>query len=90
MTTVKQLEKEIRRIKDRNRKVAADKQWERSRARRMMLTVLTYLLVGLYLQVLGVSQAWLNALVPATAFMLSTLSLPFFRAVWLNGQKRKT
>ena len=42
----------------------------------------TYLAVGFYLAAIGVPAPWLNAIVPAVGFMLSTLTLPFFKRMW--------
>ena len=76
------LERRIYSIEERNRKVALDKKWETSAARRILLTVFTYLSVGAYLSIIKIEKPWLNSIVPAVAFMLSTLTLPFFRQVW--------
>jgi len=78
------LKKEINKLKERNKKVELDKAWETSYARRFILTFFTYLAVGIYLFYIDVQRPWLNAIVPAVAFMLSTLSLPFFKSIWIN------
>ncbi|HID72826.1 TPA: hypothetical protein EYP38_02690, partial [Candidatus Micrarchaeota archaeon] len=82
MATLNQLEKEIAGIKERNRRVETDKVWETSYTRRALLTLFTYLAIGFYLSAIEVPQPWLNAIVPAIAFMLSTLTLPFFKGLW--------
>jgi len=84
MVTLQQLEKEVKEITTRNARVEADKAWETSYVRRSLLTLFTYLSVGAYLQVIGLPQPWLNAIIPAIAFMLSTLTLPFFKNLWLK------
>lgn len=84
MTTLNQLEKEVNAIKKRNQRVEADKSWETSYTRRILLTLFTYFAVGFYLQAITIEQPWLNAIVPAVAFMLSTLTLPFFKRKWLE------
>jgi len=84
MVTLQQLEKEVKEITTRNARVEADKAWETSYVRRSLLTLFTYLSVGAYLQVIGLPQPWLNAIIPAVAFMLSTLTLPFFKNLWLK------
>lgn len=84
MATVEELEKEIQQIKDRNQRVESDKAWETSFFRRFLLALFTYLAIGIYLQVINISKPWLNAIVPAVAFMLSTLAMPFFKRVWLK------
>jgi len=84
MTTLEQLEEEIEKIKKRNRRVEADKAWETSYTRRILLMIFTYLAIGFYLAVIKIPNPWLNAIVPAVAFMLSTLTLPFFKKIWLK------
>ena len=76
--------KEIEGIKQRNKRVEADKAWEISWTRRVLVTIFTYLAIGVYLRVINIERPWLNAIVPAIAFMLSTLTLPYFKKIWLN------
>ena len=77
----------LKEIKERNRKVETDKAWETSYTRKILLMTFTYLAIGIYLQVINVPSPWLNAIVPAVAFMLSTLTLPFFKKIWLRSYK---
>ncbi len=90
MATTRELEKEIGEIKKRNSHVEADKAWETSMTRRLLLVVFTYLAIGFYLRAIGVNQPWLNAIVPAVAFMLSTLTLPLFKKMWLKRLHNKS
>ena len=78
------LKKEVGEIKKRNKLVEVDKAWETSWTRRILLTIFTYLAIGVYLQVINIPKPWLNAIVPAVAFMLSTLTLPWFKRLWLK------
>ncbi|MBI5036974.1 hypothetical protein HZC09_06565 [Candidatus Micrarchaeota archaeon] len=89
MASLSRLEKEIALLKQRNRSVEADKAWETSWTRRFLLTVFTYVAVGAYLQAISLPNPWLNAIVPAVAFMLSTLTLPFFKKLWLESLHRQ-
>ena len=84
MTRLQELEREIEKIKERNMRVEADKTWETSHTRRILLVIFTYAAIGFYLQAINVPQPWLNAIVPAIAFMLSTLTLPFFKKLWMK------
>ncbi|MBI2672739.1 hypothetical protein HYX19_00615 [Candidatus Woesearchaeota archaeon] len=84
MTDVKKLEEKINNIENRNKKVEADKSWETSHTRRFLLITFTYLAIGFYFRAINISQPWLNAIVPAIAFMISTLTLPFFKRIWLK------
>ncbi|MBW3015554.1 hypothetical protein KY330_03970 [Candidatus Woesearchaeota archaeon] len=84
MATLNQLEKEIILIKKRNKRVEADKAWETSMFRRVIIAVMTYIVVVLFMWIIDVQDFWLNALVPTAGFMLSTLSLPFIKKWWIN------
>jgi hypothetical protein len=78
------LEQRIQKIEDRNKKVELDKAWETSWARRILLTSFTYLAIGTYLWTIKIERPWLNAIVPAVAFMISTLTMPYFKKLWLK------
>ena len=84
MQNLNEIKQEIEKIKERNKKVEMDKKWETSFVRRVLLVIFTYLAIGIYLRAINVSNPWLNAIVPAVGFMLSTLTLPFFKNVWLK------
>lgn len=77
-------EERILRIEERNRKVESDKAWEKSRTRGILLAVFTYTAIGLYLSAIDISRPWINAIVPALGFMISTFSMPFFKKMWLK------
>ncbi len=87
MASLKEMEHRVKGIEERNRKVEQDKAWEISYSRRFLLLLFTYLSVGFYLKAIGISNSWLNAIVPAIAFMLSTLTLPVFKKLWLKYMK---
>jgi len=74
-------------IERRNARVESDKAWETSFARRGLLLAFTYLAIGAYLAAVNLPDPWLNAIVPTVAFMLSTLTLPFFKKIWLASRK---
>lgn len=82
MTTVGDLEKEILLIKARNKRVEADKAWETSWTRKILLMTFTYLGIGFYLRAINIDKPWLNAIVPSVGFLLSTLTLPVFKKIW--------
>jgi len=83
------LKKEIEKLKARNRQVEDSKGWETSLTRRAILMLLTYVAIGAYLRAIQITDPWLNAIVPAVAFMLSTLTLPFFKKIWLKINKKQ-
>lgn len=76
--------KEIERIKERNKKVEADKAWETSMFRKIVIAILTYLVIVLFFYFAKLSNPWKNSIVPALAFILSTLTFTFFKRFWLK------
>ncbi len=84
MSKAETLEKEIESLKQRNSRVEADKAWETSKARRFIVAILTYFVIVAFFFAAGLPKPFTNSIVPALAFVLSTLSLPFFRKVWIK------
>ena len=82
MTSISDLEKEILAIKNRNKKVEIDKAWETSWVRKFLLVIFTYLAISFYLRAINIDKPWLNAIVPSIGFLLSTLTLPYFKKIW--------
>jgi len=87
MITIEELEKRVNVIEERNRRVETDKDWETSWMRRGLLIAFTYLSIWLYLMAIGVIDAWMHAIVPAVGFLLSTLTLPWFKGMWLRRKR---
>ena len=84
--TANNLEKRIKAIEERNSRVALDKAWESSWTRKIAIAVLTYVVVLVYLFAIGNDNPWVNAIVPPTGYLLSTLAMKGIRSVW---QKEK-
>lgn len=85
---IKELEKEIIQIKERNRKVELDKAWETSWTRKVCICILTYIVVVIYSTIINkITSVWLSSLVPVIGFTLSTLSLKLIRNVWEKNNK---
>lgn len=72
----------VSKIEDRNLKVEADKAWEVSFTRRVLLFLFTYFAIAFYLKFIVGIEPWINALVPSIGFFLSTLTLPFLKNLW--------
>lgn len=81
------VEKEIGTIKERNQRVELDKAWEQSLTRRLFISAVTYLAAGIWLMLVNDSHPWLKALIPASAYFLSTLSLPFIKSWWTKAKQ---
>ena len=80
---IKDIEKEIEEIKERNKRVELDKKWETSMTRKICIAALTYIVVILYTILTDkISNVFLTSLVPVIGFTLSTLSLKVVRRIW--------
>lgn len=81
--TEKELEKEIKQIKKRNKDVELNKRWETSFTRKLCIAILTYIVVLTYTFLIDrISNMFLTSLVPVIGFLLSTLSLNLIRKIW--------
>lgn len=82
MDKIDELEKRIGKIEIRNKEVELNKAWETSLTRKILIFIFTYLAIALYLKYVVGIDPWINAIVPATGFLLSTLTLPWFKELW--------
>ena len=76
------IEKEIATIKERNLRVEADKAWETSKTRILLITAITYVIAALVLYLIGIQSYLSSALIPTVGYFLSTQSLPFVKRHW--------
>lgn len=83
------IEARIVAIEARNDKKDLDKAWERSWTRKLFIVMMTYIFASLYLYVIGARQPFLNAIVPASGFMLSHLSLKQVEDLWRTHVRKK-
>jgi len=89
MGEIEELKKEIELIKERNKRVEADKAWETSVARVVCIVVMTYILTAVVFYFIGVRNYLLNALIPTVGFYLSTQSLPFIKKWWMEKNVKR-
>lgn len=77
------IEEEIKKIQERNKRVELNKEWETSWTRRICIMILTYIVVVSYSYLIRVyDNILLSSLVPVIGFTLSTLSLKLVRKIW--------
>ncbi|MBI2612433.1 hypothetical protein HYW59_01290 [Candidatus Kaiserbacteria bacterium] len=81
---IQNLEKEIAALKERNRRVEGDKAWETSYFRVSVVAIIVYIVVAIFLYVIGVQNFLLAALVPPVGYFLSTRSLPAIKRWWIK------
>ncbi len=82
--TIMNLEQEIIEIKQRNQKVEMDKAWEVSWARRGLISLLTFIVAETWLMIIQEPNSWLKALVPVLGYILSTLTIPVIKRLWIK------
>ena len=78
------IEQEILNLKDRNKKVEADKAWEVSWTRRITIAIFTYIIAEAWLLIIHEPRSWLKAIVPVARYVLSTLTLPPIKKWWIH------
>lgn len=71
-------------IEARNKRVEIDKAWETSWTRRIVIFLLTYIIATVWLVLIDNQQPFLNAMVPALGWVLSTLTLPIIKKNWIR------
>jgi len=84
------LEKSIKKLEKRNKKVEADKSWETSTFRKISVAVITYLIIVIIMYLLNFKDVFTNALIPTFGFLLSTLSIDILKKYYnteLNFEK---
>lgn len=77
-------EQRIKSIEERNKRVEADKAWETSWVRRIALFILTYFVILIFGLINKLSNPYVTSVVPAMGFVLSTLTLSFFKKFWIK------
>lgn len=82
-----ELTNRIEKIEKRNQRVELDKRWEGSLTRRVLIVLFTYISIGGYIWAIGVDKPLLNAVIPSLGFTLSTLTLPYFKKLWMEKRK---
>ncbi len=74
----------IEEVLERNSRVEANKAWETSKTRRAVIAGITYIAATFFMWRIGVTDPYINALVPTGGYLLSTLSLSFIKRHWLK------
>ncbi|MES2216350.1 MAG: hypothetical protein V4481_03570 [Patescibacteria group bacterium] len=81
------IEQEIAHLKERNLRVELDKGWETSWTRRVFIAIVTYVVAAVWLYIIDESNVALKAVVPTAGYILSTVSIPYLKRMWLGSRK---
>lgn len=84
MATIQDLELEINKINERNKRVEVDKAWEISLTRKIVIAGITYIAIGLFLLIMNFDKPWEAAIVPTAGFLLANMTVPFFKSLWVK------
>jgi hypothetical protein len=84
MKNMEEIEKDILNIQERNSRVELDKAWERSWTRRISIMILTFIIASIWLYIINESYVLLKAIVPTLGYLLSMLSIPQIKKVWMK------
>lgn len=89
MSDIEQLQQQIEHIKQRNARVEADKAWETSSTRKIVIAILTYLVIVIFFSVAQLPKPFINAIVPTLGFILSTLTVSALKKIWITKLYKK-
>ena len=71
-------------LEERLQRVEEDKAWETSWFRRITIAILTYICAIIFLDQIEEAEASLKALIPVGGYLISTLTLPAIKQMWLR------
>ena len=84
---MEELEKRIKKIEERNKKVELDKAWEGSKTRKILIILMTYVFAVLYLKIADTTNPYFGAVVPCVGFYLSTQSINLVKNFWIKKER---
>lgn len=86
--SLEEIEKTLQIIQERNKRVEADKARETSRARKIVIALLTYAIIVIFFYTAKLPNPRINAIVPTIGFVLSTLGLNVLKNIRLQHKKK--
>ena len=89
MSKQNSIEQRIETIELRNTKVELDKAWETSWSRKLVIAVLTYAVIVIFFYFADLPKPFVNSIVPTLGFVLSTLTLTWFKKLWIKITYKK-
>lgn len=80
---IKDLETRVEKIEARNKRVEGNKAWETSKERNMFIALSTYILIFVFMKLIGDNHPFLNAFIASAGYLLSTATYNFLKKRWL-------
>lgn len=77
----------IQKIEQRNHRVELDKAWEGSATRKFFVLLFTYIVIGMFMWSMGIEKPHIQAIIPSLGFVLSTLTIPFAKRLWIQKKQ---
>lgn len=85
---VEDLEARVEKIEARNKRVEGDKAWELSKERNIFIALSTYILIFVFMNLIGDNHPFLNAFIASIGYLLSTATYNFLKKRWLAKRSR--
>lgn len=82
------LKREVETIKERNRRVEADKAWETSKTRTTFVAISSFILIYIVMHLVNADHPFTNALISAVAYLLSTSTYGILKSWWLQRKEK--
>lgn len=90
MVTIDKLNQQLKEVQNRNKRVEIDKAWETSLTRRLIIVLLTYFVMVLFFFFARLPKPFINAIVPAVAFVISTMTIDAVKRIWIRQKNKHT
>ncbi len=84
---MEEIKKRLSEIETRNKNVELDKAWETSHTRKVLIAILTYFTIVVFFIVAELPKPFINSIIPTIGFILSILSLKYFKKAWIKWIK---
>ncbi len=84
----KKIWEELEKIKTRNKRVEKDKAWETSRTRAVFISLSSFLLIYILMKLINAEKPFLNAIIAAASYLISTFSYDILKEWWLQRNSK--
>ena len=78
------IEEEIIKLKNRNKKVEANKAWEISWTRRIIIAMITYVVIVIFFFYADLPKPFISSIIPTLGFLISTFTISILKNIWIK------